>query len=487
MADQGEFTHEKTVSLARSLSVPLFALLFALLLIYTRSHTEDPSSATWIRFPEALGGEHLRNGLRTIAVLFGLSCFPGGLIGTALGYLIVQNSKLASASLNLLRIGQWVPFVLSWALVSMLFMAPGQQPGRYFFVWTVSIPAVFLGTFYHFLCMRHLLQLDWRTCVTETARLAVMRALFITLVMALSIWLPHWAVNPENTNVLRHYVAVAVLALFLVVVNWTYRSGIEQSAVSHREMILANLSRRSDGSAWTAAFIILFVVAIWHLFSLIGNFSVSPVRVFNAAVSLFSAAEIWRDMRISLLEIFAGVIFSGALAFIVSATLLTNSSLRRWMLPFLSVTFVIPIVMLPAWHGWILHRGAPLSSSLWTATCVPCFVWTAICVACLSFSPLMQTVWALREEPLFCRILLAPEQALPYGFAAMLYGEMMSSTAGLGFAVVVAAPSYQTEKAFVIFLLTLSLLIGLSSTLRLLARWRYFSGVSSKENHITIP
>lgn len=141
----------------------------------------------------------------------------------------------------------------------------------------------------------------------------------------------------------------------------------------------------------------------------------------------------------------------------------------------------IPIVMLPAWHGWILHRGAPLSSSLWTHTCVPCFVWTAICVASLSFAPLMHTGWALREEPLLCRIVLAAEQALPFGFAAILYGEMMS--AGLGFAVVMATANFQTEKAFAIFLLTLALLFGLSSILRLLARWSYYSSVISKENH----
>lgn len=87
----------------------------------------------------------------------------------------------------------------------------------------------------------------------------------------------------------------------------------------------------------------------------------------------------------------------------------------------------------------------------------------------------MQTVWALREESLIYRILFAVEHALPYGFATMLYGEMMSATAGLGFTVVVASATYQIEKAFAVFLITLSLLLALSLVLRLAAVTVYFS------------
>jgi ABC-type nitrate/sulfonate/bicarbonate transport system permease component len=471
------------IGLTRAFLIPVLALLFALLLIYTRSSTEDQGSTTWIRFPEALGGEQLRLGLRTIAVLFGLSCFPGALIGAALGWLLVQNSKLASASISLLRIGQWTPFAISWALVELLVIAPGQQPGRYFIVWTMSIPAVALGSCYHFLSLRHLLRLEWRTCVTETARLAIMRAFFITLLMLLSVWLGHWAVYPGNTNVMRHYVAASVMALFLLIVSSTYRSGIEHSAELHREIILADLNHRNDGSTRTAAFVVLLFVVIWHLLNLIGNYSVSPVRVFNAAVTLFSEAAIWRDMRISLLEIFAGLVFSVVIALIVSAALLTHVRLRTCLLPILSFTFVIPILVLPAGQGWLMYRGL----FRWTATCVACLFMTTTGVVVLSFFPMMQTFWAFREKPILCRILFATEQALPYGFTAMLYGEMMSATAGLGFTVVGATATNQTEKAFAGFVITLSLLLGLSSTLRLLARWGYYSSDSSKENHIHIP
>ena len=91
------------------------------------------------------------------------------------------------------------------------------------------------------------------------------------------------------------------------------------------------------------------------------------------------------------------------------------------------------------------------------------FIWYAVSVACLSFYPMMHTVWSLREEPILCRIFLAVDQALPYGFAATLYSQMMTATAGLGFATIVPAATVETEKAFAIFLFTLALLFGLSS------------------------
>ena len=114
------------------------------------------------------------------------------------------------------------------------------------------------------------------------------------------------------------------------------------------------------------------------------------------------------------------------------------------------------MVTLPAWLGSLLSQGE--------------FTWHAVCVAGLSFYPLLHTVWSFHEEPRLCRVFLAADHALPYAFAATLYGQMMMATAGLGFATIVASAIYQTEKAFALFLITLSLLYVLSTTLRLVAK-----------------
>jgi hypothetical protein len=138
MTEQATLNDAPPLGLARSLAIPLGTLLLALLLIYSGSESS-------MRIPEVLGGDHLRRGLRTIFILLGLSCLPGGLIGSVLGYLIGQNSKLTRVSLDFLRVGQWIPFVLWWPLIPQLLMRPDQQITRYFFDWTMSIPAVALG------------------------------------------------------------------------------------------------------------------------------------------------------------------------------------------------------------------------------------------------------------------------------------------------------------------------------------------------------
>jgi len=331
MADQPEDAQGDTISLARALSLPIFALFFALLLIYTRPSPGDPNAVRWISFPQSWGGDNLRYGLRNIAILFGLSCLPGGWIGGMLGYLILvtQNSKLASASISVLRIGQWAPFVIWWVLVLLLFEAPGQQHGRYLFIWTLSIPAVALGVCYHILCARHLLRADWRTSFSQSVGLACHRALFIALILALSVWMHHWFVAYADDNVIRHYVAASVLALFLMIVNWIYRSGIDHSAALYREIFVADLGRRGDASVWTATLLIVLLTVVWQVLNQLGYFRASPASVLNVAVTLISGTEIWQDIWVSLLEIIVGIVFSGTLVKIIPTTLMTNGTIRK--------------------------------------------------------------------------------------------------------------------------------------------------------------
>jgi len=348
MAEHIEAASDNNISFTRALSLPLFALVLALLLIYAGPPTEVSNIGGQIVDPDKLGGYHLRRGLRNIAIVFGLSCFTGAVIGTGLGWLIARSPKIASVSLLVLRIGQWAPFLLWWALTWELLVAPSEHPGRFFFIRTMSIPAVALGSCYHFLCTRHLLQLDWRTSVSESMGLACHRALFISLVLALSVWVDNWVVLYANENGMTHYVAAFVLALFLLIVNGLYRSGIDHSAALYREILVADLSRRREASFWTATLIVMLIVAVWQMLNLLGYFRVSPVSVFNVTFTLISGAEIWQNMWTSIREIIAGIVFSGTLVLIISGTLLINPAIRKWTLSILSLTFAIPIVMLPA-------------------------------------------------------------------------------------------------------------------------------------------
>ena len=62
------------------------------------------------------------------------------------------------------------------------------------------------------------------------------------------------------------------------------------------------------------------------------------------------------------------------------------------------------------------------------------------------------------------------DDAFPIAFVTMLFAELMAATAGLGFVMTVASATYQTDKGIVGFLITLVLLVGLSTTLRLFAK-----------------
>lgn len=332
----------------------------------------------------------------------------------------------------------------------------------------MGIPAVALGSCYHMLCLRLLTDLDWQRTFSETASLAIHRGMFISIVVTLSVWTEYWVVYPANNNVARHYVAVLILMLFLLIANWTTRSEISQSAALRKQLII-NMLRGNHGTFWTAALIVTALGVSWQLLSALGYFRVSLSGIVSAIPTLFSTSDILNDISASLLEILAGCAVSGLLVLIISPFISRSEPFHKWALPLFSLTFAIPMMLLPAWHGWVLSIGRQSNYVKWPNY----LVWEATCVATLSFFPLMQILWTLSTERLATKLLLAVEQALPYGFAAILYGEMMSATSGLGFAVVVATATLQLEKGFAIFFITLSLLLVLTTTLRFIVM-RFF-------------
>jgi ABC-type nitrate/sulfonate/bicarbonate transport system permease component len=69
---------------------------------------------------------------------------------------------------------------------------------------------------------------------------------------------------------------------------------------------------------------------------------------------------------------------------------------------------------------------------------------------------------------------MAIDNALPFAFVAMLFGELWAATAGLGFVMTVASATYQTNKGLAGFLITVFLLVALSTTVRWIVK-RFYS------------
>jgi len=458
MVDERPSSRDEKWIIGRALSIPVLAFLVALLLIYTRPPPGDPGSTRWIEFPEVLGGENLRRALRSTVVVFGLSSLPGGLIGIALGSLIARSSKLAMASLRFLRIGQWAPFLLWWPLAELLLLLPPNQPiPRYFLVWTIAVPAVALTACYHYLCTRFTLGLEWRKAISEVARVTILQGLFISLMLVLLVWPQFWMVYPWSGRS-ASYAMLFSVGVFLIIVKWVYRSSLDYTGGVRKAILLGELSSRNQASLWGVMLLVLLCLVGWQLLSATGYLRVSPASVFNAFSLLISGADIWKDMRVSLFEIFGGLIISGGIALVIS-TGLSRSSLKTLMLPLLPLTYVVPIVVPPALLGSFVINLRN---------------WSTVCVAVLSFFPFMQGLWGLRDQPLLCRILLAVDDALPFAFVGIVYGEAMAATAGLGFWMVVATAKNPTAEPVATFIVTFGLLAVLSSALRFVVRTLYF-------------
>ena len=69
----------------------------------------------------------------------------------------------------------------------------------------------------------------------------------------------------------------------------------------------------------------------------------------------------------------------------------------------------------------------------------------AVIVAAVSFFSFAEILWGFRGGALVSSILLALDNALPYGFVGMLFGELWAATTGLGFFTVIARAMGQSE------------------------------------------
>ncbi|MEX0805616.1 MAG: hypothetical protein WD688_20210 [Candidatus Binatia bacterium] len=245
-----------------------------------------------------------------------------------------------------------------------------------------------------------------------------------------------------------HFFILFALVLFLVVVNWVYQSGLGNTVASRKSDLDRELHWRNERSTATAGLVVVLFFVLWELLSGVGAVQVSFIGLLKAWAALIVKADTWRNIGVSLAEILSGLMLNALVTFALYATFSSSTLFGRVLVRMASLTFVAPIVLLPIW----LYSFASLSFILWIPSCVVVFC----------FYPFVQAFWATREQPLYSRFLLAAEDALPYAFSAMIYGQAMHATAGLGFAMVIAGATSQTEIGLAVFLITFSLFVLLT-------------------------
>ncbi|MBI4487781.1 MAG: hypothetical protein HY694_01730 [Deltaproteobacteria bacterium] len=422
---------------------------------------------------QILGDSAFLQGLGVLLAQVGLTSLLGGLVGLALGSLIIRSAWLTQTSIRVLRFGLWVPFLVLW--VDPIFSTFQQRNSAAGIAQVVTaivfllIPAVALSTCYDYLTVRFLLARDWRDTRSYVLRDSTLQALLISLLaqMSLSPYRWDWFEVTGPRGVAVAYAALIVLIVLLFLLDKVFRASFDSAAEVRGAIITTEVASRSWSSLWGSVLIglgCLVLGLIAYFYPLIS----SPLDVLQAIYRLFVGTSIsstnetiWRHLGISIFEAFGGLLLAGGVALIVRRALFAGATFRNWAFPFLSLTYIAPIVLSVVLIVWAQPYGV--------------YPWRiAVGVALLSFFPFMQVLWGLRERPLSFQILLAADEALPFAFVAMLFGEAFTSVVGLGFFMVVARAKLYIAESVAASLLTLALLIGLSSALRAVVKWRYF-------------
>lgn len=405
---------------------------------------------------DKLLGKDFRFAIRILSRLWFYSTPAGAFLGVLLGYVILRSSWLTRATICFLRVGRWAPFLIFFTLAIQLTVATYQPLSR---LWISAYGAltVALTACYAFLVARHVSSLPFQASLRTIVRPVVIRGLFISLFLDMSVWAELWVVFPGKTPI--GYAVFILLAIMILLLNWASRYDFDHAAADRATVLVKELKYDNGSSFWGASLLVVSCFVLWG--ALTGTvFNVSPIEVFRSLHGLFTEKEFYRDVVVSLGEISVGIVLGGGAAavfvFVLDRTIQKTGIIDG----LLQATQVAPIAWLPDQFGLpfvLLHK------------------WSTLCVAVFSFYAFARAYWGLRHERAVCRILLAVDEALPYGAVAVVYGEMMNATAGLGFEMVVMGATYQTSKGLASFVTLLFLVATMSTILRWLAKRVCFS------------
>jgi ABC-type nitrate/sulfonate/bicarbonate transport system permease component len=431
--------------------------LFLWDLVYFLGITDNDHLPHPFRIFRLIGDSDLFRGFRGMLRQMIFWIVPGSLVGVAAAYSVLHSRRLTEAMLRFLRLGIWLPFPL-------LFMR------SYRAVWWGIATAMLCGSYYY-LVARQLLSLNGREVLRYVGRETILQLFLFTLLAQLWLgywqWPAYWALFEPRVG----FQVLAMMAIFIAFINWVFHSDFEGAART-REIVLSRQLESANRSSLLGAIIIAIVcllilqgyASLWFYRSYVSPTPpVSTLDGLRAARDLFGGSEIWRDIQVSLVEISLGLVLSCFMALIV-AMLCVSNILRSVLFFFLPLTFISSLAAYLLTFVLVFLYVGNLGLGLWHKI---------LAVGCLTFFPYFQTWWALRNQPKLYRVLLALDDALPFAFIAMLFGEVMASTAGLGFMMLAADWQFEWDKALAGLLITAGLFVSLSAGLRGIARLLY--------------
>lgn len=406
---------------------------------------------------DKLWGSDFRRAARILSRLWVYSTPPGALVGILLGYLFLRSSWLTRATIRFLRVGRWVPFLIWWVIAAELTAAPQQFLSRSWF-WTYGAVTVALTACYEFLAARFVLRLPFRAGLKSVVRPAIIQGIFIALILDMSVWGELWIVYPGKTPI--GYLVFITLVTTILLINWAFGHSFDHAAVNRATMLVEELKHDNWSSFLGASALVVTCLVLWQ--ALTGPvFLSSPIEVpKELQKALLEEGYLLREIYLSLAKVLVGIALSGSIAAFLVFVMNRAGSMKSITDGLFQASQVAPIALLPDILGFFE---------------IPEHKWSTMCVAVFCFYSFAKTFLGLRSEGILPRTLLALDEALPYGAAAIVYGEAMMATGGLGFMMVVAGATYQTAKGLTGFVTLVFLVATLSTLLRWVTKRAYCS------------
>jgi hypothetical protein len=326
------------------------------------------------------------------------------------------------------------------------------------------LPAAMFTACYFYLSARHSLQLNWRRAAFTIIRPVVSDILLLSFLLQIILFPNGWRwFAPIDTKPMARPLATILLVGGLsFLLHLISRSNFATAAdiigvTTVRQLRETNwISFLGSGILWFLCF------ALWdRLFVVIRDiFGIAPLREVNRAAyrllttgSMIANMEepLWLDIGVSSQEVAEGLLLTVLAAIIATKMLraLASPTIRSSL--FFAVSHIVPIVLAIGSIPWI-------GINHW---------FRAAIIAAISFLPFVQALRGLRDQTLPSRVLLALDNALPYAFVGMLFGQLYASTAGLGFFIVISRAQGNRTEALATSLITFGLMVAVSLTLRL--------------------
>ena len=382
----------------------------------------------------------------------------GGLLGWFLGSMTYRFSFIASLILPALSYLQWIPFLITWALP----VWPPREPYVYTFIiliWGLSCMQVMISTFQWYLILRTILELDWPKARLHLIRHMFLMGFFICFISQLWLQPYGWqwfAIYEPNW---RERLLINFLMLFggLVVLNLLLRTDFKETADLSWSVIRRTRSLNSAFAVSGLLVTVLFCLSVWFLLGRVLNNLLGLPPVVDILMEITIMASSFSDsvaypLMMSLAEVLLGVSIAAGSAVVITQLSNHRSGARQIVELLVPYTFVIPVLISLVALPW----PRPLR--------------IAFGVALISIYPCMEVMWRTAIHIGHRAVPIAIDEALPFAFIGMLFGEAMFSTSGV-YLLIIQARSHQatTNRAVALAVLIFATLVLLSSCFRWIA------------------